>query len=157
MTNVIRVCSLADLGTMFNIEVQSQEFPMPLDHLKEVFPQQDHTLYKAVITGRAVGFGYLVREKAKAQYTIWRVSVPPSMRGHKIGTAILDRMMMDAKADDCVSVRMHVPSYKMDDPKDPDYLGDWLWRNQFKAIGCLTDEYWRYGRWYDAYTCERMV
>ena len=144
-----------DLGTILQIEVQTQEYPLPQEAIQCYFDNPEHLAYVASVGNRKVGHSLV---HVQSEYTVInRVSVHPNFRNIGVGKALMHRVEADAWKKKQRFLRMYLPSYKIDDKSDPDYMGWWMAQNHLKCVKCETDSYFRYGKWWDAYVFERMI
>jgi GNAT superfamily N-acetyltransferase len=144
-----------DLPTMHSIEVKAQEYPMDAESMKEFVTEESKFAYIAKIRDRMIGCVMCV--KKDANLIIVRLSVHPAFQNMGVGRALLSVVSKRGYVDRLEKLRIMIPSYKIDDKDDPDYLGNWLYGNEFKAVGCRDRAYYRYGEHWDGYWFEALL
>jgi len=146
---------LRDLGELASIEVKAQEFPLDMLGVKDYIESPNKMVFIAKIGDRIVGHLLLGFSNEDSCAIVARLSVHPLFRNLKIGNKLLAIGSKTAFVKKLGSLRISVPSYKMEDREDPYYLKDWLAKERFKAVAVVDREYARYGTRYDAYVFER--
>jgi GNAT superfamily N-acetyltransferase len=148
---------IKDIGHLVALEVKSQEYPISQESVKNYIEDADKRAYVAFISNRKVGMALTLSNDAERTTTIVRVSVHPDFRCMGVGKALMHEVEKEAWKASHHVLRLHVPSYKVEDRLDPDCIVEWLEKNYFKASGCITDSYFRYGKWWDGYIFERLI
>jgi len=167
MTIVIEKAFARDSGHIRGLEIKAQEYPLPLGVIEEYIdtsPQlgakQDKEAYVAALSGKVVGSVLLEFNSEEDCMYILRISVHPTWQNThriKVGSELMHHAEAQAWKRQIRSVRILIPSYKVEDKTDPDYLVPWLDKHHMKAIGVETDYYFRYGRLWDAYIFEKKL
>jgi len=147
---------LRDMPHVTNLDVQTQEFALDAEEVKQWFIQIGKAVYLAQLGKREVGFALMTYDKEKGTAFIDRVGTHPSFRQAGVGRRLVERVVLEATTESAKKVQMIVPNYAIDDKEDPWNIEQWLWKLGFKAVGVLTDHFHRYGRDYDGYVFERM-
>ena len=143
-----------DLGSVIDLEIKSQEFPLSLDVARTYVEAADKCGFLATIGGREVGHLLLALNQVD-KCGIIRVSVHPSFRLKGVARKLIGMANKTVFTRGLGKLRINVPSYKVEDMEDPWNIKAWLQREQFKATGVVEGEYKRYGTSYDAYIFER--
>jgi ribosomal protein S18 acetylase RimI-like enzyme len=154
----INLAQLKDVGTIHSVEVKAQDFPLGLDDIKEYLGEENCVIYKAQIGTRIVGCLVGRVNSNTKKFQIIKLSVHPQFQGNLgVGTSLVERVMKDSWKRDNISVWLRVPNYKIDDPTDPDYIGDWLAKVGLKTAGVDHLQYYRYGVEWDGYRFEKLL
>jgi len=147
-----------DIGYVEAIEIKAQDYPLLSSMIKGFIESNYRSVYIAKIKDKVVGISMVTGGLNEFHLTVVnRVSVHPQFRDIGVGKQLMLRVEADAWKQQHTCLRMYMPSYKIDDPTDPDYLGGWLKTNHFKAVDVYNDWYFRYGKNYDAYVFERPL
>jgi GNAT superfamily N-acetyltransferase len=144
-----------DLGHLVMLECKALDYPLEQDEIKTFLLEEDKKAYVASISNRKVGMALTFRRDNTT--IIARVSTHPDFRNMGVGKELMLNIEKDAWKEQHRLLRIYVPSYKIDDPLDPDYIGGWLTKCFFRANGCDTNAFFRYGRLWDAYKFERLL
>jgi N-acetylglutamate synthase-like GNAT family acetyltransferase len=143
------------IGHVVRLEVLTQEFPLLLDDIKPYIDQHDMDVYVAKIQDKNVGHALVTFDAQRREAIIDSIGTHPDFRNNGVSRTLLKQISRDA--DHHMDVYMYVPSYTMEDTDDTMWhIEPWTWKVGFKCIGERLDEYFRYGRTWDAYVLRLM-
>ena len=154
---MIEVCKaqIRDMPHIVRLDTQTQEFALDVDEAKKWSTVEGKAPYIARLGGREVGFA-LAEINKSGTCIIDRVGTHPKFRRVGIGRKIVERVVLESVTENANKVITIVPSYIVDDMKDPWNIEQWLWKLGFKATGTSPDHFRRYNRDYDGYVFQRM-
>lgn len=144
-----------DLGAAIELEIHAQDYPYNLDQVKQFVMDHDKCGFMASIGARVIGAAYC--SSVGPALMLSRITVHPKFQQMGASCSLMSSVSARALALDCNVIRITVPSYKLDDKTDPDYIGWWFESMEFKAVKCLDRYYYRYGRYHDGYVFEALV
>jgi len=144
------------VGTIRDLEVKAFQFPLDLECVKNNMEDNDHFVYIARVGKVNVGLASCSVDH-DAQ-TLWlTLGVLPNFRGIGVSRKLLSEASKRGMADKMHDMKIIVPSYRIEDKEDPDYIGGWLERFEFKIAGCESDYFWHYGKLWDGYVFGVML
>ena len=152
-----RAAMVRDLTSAVSIDLKTQEYPLDLKMLSEFVEDVDKEILMASIGNRDVGIVTLRKDIPASAWVMNRLSVHPAFQNMGVGRKLLSEVSNKAYKDRSRAIRFLIPSYRIDDLDDPEYLGDWLYGNEFKAVKCLDRVFYRYGSYWDGYIFEALV
>lgn len=154
----VREALMRDLGHICNLEVKTQEYPYLTDVIKIFLDSADQKGFVASISDRIVGSALINNNVPDESCTIHRISILPNYQGIGVSKEILKHISEQAKKVKGIKkLRMHIPSYYVDDLEDPYNIREWLQHSGFKVGDVLHYDCYRYGYYYDTYTFERPL
>jgi ribosomal protein S18 acetylase RimI-like enzyme len=145
-----------DMPHITRLDIQTQEFALDVDGVKQYFTVTNKASYVAQLGGREVGFALVTCNESKGTVFIDRIGAHPSFRRVGVGRKIVERIATEAATKKIDKIQTIVPSYVVDDMEDPWNIEQWLWKLGFKAVKTISDHFHRYNRDYDGYIFERM-
>ena len=154
MTTNVRIAMAKDLGKILDLDIKSQEYPYTLEELKEFVTDNNHVGFVASIGRRDIGYALCMLHNQRLGTC---VGVHPDFRNLGVSRSLMSKVSNYALQNGCHALQFAVPSYKIDDPYDPDYIGWWFESMELKAGSVITDYFFRYGKAWDAYIFEAMV
>jgi GNAT superfamily N-acetyltransferase len=148
-----------DLGRMMDLEIKCQDYATDMEHLKTYVVDVSKVGFIVSHGNRDVGYAIcaLANDGPIARMVVGRLGVHPDFRNLGASKALMSEISKRALADRCHSIALSAPSYKIDDPTDPDYIGWWFESMELKAAHVETDFYHRYGKHWDAYIFEAVT
>lgn len=151
-----------DLGYLVDLEIKCQHYPRDLENLKKFVNEEERVAFLALIGQRVVGYTLCLKQTITVKEEMFdtllcSVGVHPDFRNLGVSKKLMNCVSQRAIAEKCHSILMMVPSYVIDDPHDPDYIGWWFEALEFKAVRCLDREYYHYGKSWDGYIFEALV
>lgn len=154
-----RIAMAKDIGRMIDIETKSIDYPTGLESLKEYVLDANKIGLIAFIGTKDVGYAIaaLTKTEMTTRMVVGRLCVSPDFRNLGVSKALMSELSKKALNERCHSIVFSVPSYKIDDREDPDYIGWWFESMELKASHVETDFYFRYGKHWDAYLFEALV
>ena len=158
----VELAMARDVGAMCNIDVQAQDYPHDLDVFNEYVTDATKAAYVAKIGIRTVAYLGCMRlvdavSKCDDSLLVTRLSVHPEFRRLGVSRKLMSEVWKRGLAIGAHNLVIMVPSYKIDDPTDPDYIGWWLAAMNMKIVGCIDRMYFRYGKYWDAYKYEAVL
>jgi len=114
----------------------------------------------ASISQRDIGYALCTKMREEGTGTdsfFVALGVHPDFRNMGVSKSLMSEVARRAIQEKCHTIVFVVPSYKIDDPTDPDYIGWWFESMELKAARVWTNFFWRYGRDWDAYVFEALV
>lgn len=155
-----RMAMAKDLGRILDLDIKCQEYPDNLEVLKLYTTEPSRVAFVAAIGQRDVGYALCtkLREEATGGDAFFVVvGVHPDFRNIGVSKSLMCVVSNRALQEKCHTITFVVPSYKIDDIHDPDYLGWWFESMELKAGRVWTDFFYRYGKNWDAYVFEALV
>jgi GNAT superfamily N-acetyltransferase len=154
MKSTVRIAMARDLGKLVDLEIKCQEYCYNLEELKDFVNDKEYIAFIASIGNRDVGYSLCMLKDQRLGATI---GVHPDFRNLGVSKSLMSKVSKHAMSLNCHALQFCVPSYKIDDPTDPDYLGWWFESMELKAGRVITDYFYRYGKAWDAYIFEALV
>jgi ribosomal protein S18 acetylase RimI-like enzyme len=155
----VRLAMAKDLGRILDLEIKAQDYALEMDALKEYVIDAKKVGFVASIGNRDVGYATaaLAEDSDIMRMIVTRLGVHPDFRNLGVSKSLMSDISRRAMQERCHSLVFSVPSYKIDDPTDPDYLGWWFESMELKAARVNNRVYYRYGKYWDAYIFEALV
>jgi GNAT superfamily N-acetyltransferase len=159
----VRIAMAKDLGRILDLEIKTQEYATEMDHLKTYVVDVKKIGFIVSLGNRDIGYALCALADDKStdgfvtRMIVGRLGVHPDFRNMGASKSLMSHISKRALNDRCHSIAFSVPSYKIDDPTDPDYIGWWFESMELKAAHVETDFYFRYGKQWDAYIFEAIV
>lgn len=157
----VRPAMAKDAGLLIDLEIKTQDGATTLEIMKKYLLDSDKCGFIASIGSRDVGYAACALscdkegDKRLFRLLISRLGVHVDFRNLGVSKSLMVTIAKKALEWHCDTIVVGVPSYKIDDPGDPDYIGWWFQALDFKATSVDTEFYYRYGKWWDAYLFER--
>lgn len=153
-----RIMMTKDLGTVQDLEIKCQDYPRDLDGLKPYVLEQNQVGFVASISKKDVGYALCsLVEVPPCQVMEVILGTHPQLRNLGVSKKLMSEISRRAMQEKCHAIWISVPSYKIDDPNDPDYIGWWFESMELKAGHVEDRHFHRYGKWWDAYVFEAVV
>ena len=152
-----RVSMVRDLSSVASIDLKAQEYPLDAKMLAAFIDDADKEILIASVGTRDVGVVILRKDTVASAWVMSRLSVHPAFQNMGVGRKLLSEVSNKAYKDRSRAIRILIPSYRIEDKTDPEYLGGWLYGNEFKAVGCVDRVFYRYGVDWDGYIFEALV
>jgi len=152
-----------DLGILLDLEIKTQDYATDMETMKRYVIDTNKVSFISSIGNRDVGYALCAISSDSEEGTTVkrlgaiRLGVHKDFRHMRVSHSLMDEMFKKALQERCHSIIFSIPSYKIDNPSDPDYIGWWLKVMKFKASRVITDLYFRYGKQWDAYLFERLI
>jgi len=148
----------ASSSVIADMEVDTKEFPLTYDQVKEYTTSRSRRAYVASIHGKIVGHVLITAWESDSYETgndklvsIDSLGVLPSFRGKGISYDLVHAARDKAIDYGTRNLIIIVPHYTIEDKDDPWNILGWLERMGFQYHRLFTDELVRYGKKYDAY------
>lgn len=158
----VRTAMARDLGVLIDLEIKCQQYPRDIISIKPFVEDPKRVALIAKLGSRDIGYALCSKQEVPAgdhafDAMCCSVGVHPNFRNLGVSKKLMSEVSKRALTQKCHSILMLVPSYQIDDPTDPDYIGWWFESMELKAARVLNEYYFHYGKLYDAYVFEAVV